>query len=972
MEKTDYRYPGSRPFTDTHVDRRLFFGRGDEKQSFFHMALAEKLVVIYAKSGMGKTSLLNAGIMKELRAEHYLPLLIRFNIPSIDPLQSIYAIAEPFVETKLSDEEKEQTLWEFFKTVPFWSSEDDLLTPILILDQFEELFTLHSKKNREKFITQLADLVRGRVPKELPESKITKGQYTETSPKIKIIISIREDFLGELDDLSREIPGILQNRFRLLPLNRKQAEQAIIEPAQVKDDRISIPKFKYTEEAVKQMLSFLCKRRKKKQLVSTNEVEPSQLQLLCQHMENKILNRMNRDNTDPIIKEKDLGGEKGMNLVLQNFYDNQVNQTGSFLGKTRVRKLCEKGLIGHTGRRVSLEEEQIEHQYKISKKQLSNLVKCRLLRSEPRVGSTYYELSHDTLIKPIQKSSKSRARRKTLWLVAICFIFFVVLFGTDLYQEIGKSRIEKKMGIAQTMESQGTAEEAIKIYKEIIKDRPDTTMAYHNLGRILYKLGRYDAAIKNYNKAIEINPENADAYNNLGNIFYSQKKYKAAIESYNKAIEISPEYADAYYNLGLAFNELGNYDNVIKNYNKVIDINPKNADAYYNLGLVFNKLGNYDNAIKNYNKVIEINPEHADAYNNLGNIFHSQKKYKAAIESYKKAININPKYAIAYNNQGTIFYNQKKYKAAIESYKKAIKIYPKYAIAYYNLGLAFNVLGNYDKAIESYTRAIEINSEYAIAYNNLGAIFYNQKKYKAAIESYNKAIDINPEDADAYNNRGLAFKNLGEYDNAIKSYNKAIEINPEDADALNSLYIILHDIKNDYQKAYDVCQKAYNLKPENINTKMNFSEANIVNGYFDKAFILSNDVIKEQNITKESILPMRFIMISSLILQNKQSEALAEVDKFIKDYKKPPDNYTKTWQYNGIKSFINSTSTIEENEKKFILFLLSILESSKPEADKKIQKLKQSFNDLLKKSEPKADTKKHKLEKSLKGLLKKL
>ncbi|MCK5313457.1 MAG: hypothetical protein KAJ62_15180, partial [Desulfobacteraceae bacterium] len=73
MEKTDYRYPGSRPFTDTHVDRRLFFGRGDEKQSFFHMALAEKLVVIYAKSGMGKTSLLNAGIMKELRAEHYLP-----------------------------------------------------------------------------------------------------------------------------------------------------------------------------------------------------------------------------------------------------------------------------------------------------------------------------------------------------------------------------------------------------------------------------------------------------------------------------------------------------------------------------------------------------------------------------------------------------------------------------------------------------------------------------------------------------------------------------------------------------------------------------------------------------------------------------------------------------------------------------------------------------------------------------------
>lgn len=69
MDKA-YRYPGSHPFRDTELDRQLFFGRDQEREALKHLILSERLVVLFAKSGMGKTSLLNAGVFSGLRARN--------------------------------------------------------------------------------------------------------------------------------------------------------------------------------------------------------------------------------------------------------------------------------------------------------------------------------------------------------------------------------------------------------------------------------------------------------------------------------------------------------------------------------------------------------------------------------------------------------------------------------------------------------------------------------------------------------------------------------------------------------------------------------------------------------------------------------------------------------------------------------------------------------------------------------------
>ena len=72
-----YRYPGPRPFEENYID--LFFGRNRDIKNLLTFINVEQLTVLFSKSGLGKSSLINAGIIPELRKKNYEIILCRFN-----------------------------------------------------------------------------------------------------------------------------------------------------------------------------------------------------------------------------------------------------------------------------------------------------------------------------------------------------------------------------------------------------------------------------------------------------------------------------------------------------------------------------------------------------------------------------------------------------------------------------------------------------------------------------------------------------------------------------------------------------------------------------------------------------------------------------------------------------------------------------------------------------------------------------
>ena len=96
-----------------------------------------------------------------------------------------------------------------------------------------------------------------------------------------------------------------------------------------------------------------------------------------------------------------------MDQVLEQFYNAQIGQLPEEF-RELAHRLCENGLISLTGKRISLEEDYIGLQYGVDPSTLKKLVELRLFRAEPRVGSTYYELSHDTLVAAVQRTEAER------------------------------------------------------------------------------------------------------------------------------------------------------------------------------------------------------------------------------------------------------------------------------------------------------------------------------------------------------------------------------------------------------------------------------------------------------------------------------------------------------------------------------------------------------------------------------------
>ena len=126
-----YRYPGSPPFRDVELDRRLFKGRDVESKKVFHSILSADVFLLYAVSGMGKSSLLNAGVMHRLRARGYWPVTVRLNDTNLSPVQ---AIDRQIEEADLRDTEvevqrtpgldfditEETTLWDLLGSLEVW------------------------------------------------------------------------------------------------------------------------------------------------------------------------------------------------------------------------------------------------------------------------------------------------------------------------------------------------------------------------------------------------------------------------------------------------------------------------------------------------------------------------------------------------------------------------------------------------------------------------------------------------------------------------------------------------------------------------------------------------------------------------------------------------------------------------------------------------------------------------------------
>lgn len=405
------RYPGIQSYDKDR--RHLFFGRERETKELFHLAVLQPIVVLFGKSGTGKTSLIQAGVTPMLHERRLHPVFLRINQTDKPIVQQIHALLSqdeylPYnTPTNLS-------LWDYCHRFSY-SEAGESFTPLYVLDQFEELFTLYADQpdEQKRFIEQLAQVMNGTPP---------AGHRRSTPPKAHFLISIRSDYLYLLNRMSAQIPAILRTRYELNDLTIDNARQAIEQPA-LAEGTFDSPKFAYAPAAIDNIIAELSQEQQSNTQTQTREVGGFQLQLLCQHIEQKIIGTSPKTvqtlfTTSPqvslqapypttTVKPDFYGGSAGIQTIIGQFYDSVLLQYDDPGTRRRIQQLIEEGLISN-GRRIILEENYLKERYHLTQADIELLNSQRLCRKEARANQWYYEISHDTLLKPINTAYEKR------------------------------------------------------------------------------------------------------------------------------------------------------------------------------------------------------------------------------------------------------------------------------------------------------------------------------------------------------------------------------------------------------------------------------------------------------------------------------------------------------------------------------------------------------------------------------------
>jgi WD40 repeat protein len=191
MDAPDTPFKGLAPFEASDLDALLFFGRERERELIVENLLASRLTVLYGPSGVGKTSLLRAGVAHRLRQEVG---------PSGRPEYAVVVFGE------WSDDP-----WSALRRALQSSGRDQDV--LLILDQTEEYFLYHGREEGPNTFA-------GELPR----------LAADPSLRISILLSIREDALARLDRFKGRIPNLFSNYLRLDHLDRDAARSAILGP----------------------------------------------------------------------------------------------------------------------------------------------------------------------------------------------------------------------------------------------------------------------------------------------------------------------------------------------------------------------------------------------------------------------------------------------------------------------------------------------------------------------------------------------------------------------------------------------------------------------------------------------------------------------------------------------------------------------------------------------------------------------
>ena len=428
-----------------------FCGRDNESFDVMRLIDDNIFVTLYGKSGTGKTSLLNAGVFPRLRREQYLPVSIRLGMDAIDMSfqQCILTKLDKALEGKghketidvvpmPDDEQSPAYLWSYFARTRFVANDDSTLFPVVVFDQFEEVFR-HRRQDAEALLRQIYFMM---DENHALSDRMVDGRPYQYDFNFRFVASIREDDLYRLEDSIDNcyLPDMKRCRYRLRSLSEQGARDAVLIPG----EGLFRPE---EEEGIVRTIMEIA-RNKDDDSISTNI-----LSLIC----SRIFVDYQKSGAEfitPALVDTFVKGNP-----FEQFYN---EATRGF--SNREKNYIEDHLVDSTGRRNSVPEADFLLHVKNGAVLLEGTQKILQRTSVSSDGSNYrIELIHDSFCEPLVGQKEKRKQRRRVRMFAITILVACCVIGGAWFY---MAKLQEANGKMMENQSRAVADKAIRLVDE--------------------------------------------------------------------------------------------------------------------------------------------------------------------------------------------------------------------------------------------------------------------------------------------------------------------------------------------------------------------------------------------------------------------------------------------------------------------------------------------------------------------------
>jgi WD40 repeat protein/tetratricopeptide (TPR) repeat protein len=391
-------FPGIDPYS--YADRNVFFGRETEARDLARLVVMYRGVLLFAESGSGKSSLINAALIPKAINEGYQPEKIR-----VQPIEGQEIVVERMGEESEGekrylpsifpfDENPERQVLSAAEFVEAARKKAATARPLFIFDQFEEWFTLFEERSsggaseavfsaRDNILKAIVDLLRAA---KLP---------------VKLLISLREDYLAKLTPLFQSYPSLPDQYLRLTILKASQISGIIRQPFE-----------SYPAQYPRMINASLAQEIEKDFSASASSagISLTELQIVCQSLfesgvdTDHLLEFFEKQQRVKGLLEKYL--ERALQSLAEELREPAVCLLGRMVTSANTRNVIqEDDLLSRVHNEDGIARELLQTA-------LQNLdERTKLIRRESRRDVYYYEISSEFLIGWIRKKSLEHQQR---------------------------------------------------------------------------------------------------------------------------------------------------------------------------------------------------------------------------------------------------------------------------------------------------------------------------------------------------------------------------------------------------------------------------------------------------------------------------------------------------------------------------------------------------------------------------------